>query len=145
MRRREVWQQGGYDQIFCVFDRNGHESFDRARVKIKSLAGRKKKPLPIEEAISVPCFEVWVLLHFERTDAPYERCDDVIIRVRTHVPGYMKADAAIARQLINRIDTAVGNAEWLERRAAHNNYNPYTSVHHVLRHFEAVANQKDGA
>jgi hypothetical protein len=136
-------ERGGYDQIYCVFDRDGHESFDRARERIKSLADRKKKPLPMREAISVPCFEFWVLLHHERTDAPFNRCDNVIEKLRIHIPGYQKADAATAKQLMARVADALGNADWLEGRAADNNYNPYTSVHKVLRHFEAVAGQEE--
>ncbi|WP_295583360.1 RloB family protein [uncultured Lamprocystis sp.] len=73
---------GSYDTIFCVFDRDGHESFDRARERIKTLTKLKKKPLPIREAISIPCFEYWVLLHYARTDAPFHRCDDAIDQVR---------------------------------------------------------------
>lgn len=135
-------ERGGYDQIYCVFDRDGHESFYRARERIKALAGRKKKPLPIHEAISVPCFEYWVLLHHERTDAPFIRCDNVIERLRIHIPGYEKADSATSKQLMARVADALGNADWVEGRAANNDYNPYTSVHQVIRHFETVAVQK---
>lgn len=138
-------EHGGYDRVFCVFDRDGHESFDRACARIKTLASRKRKALPIDEAISIPCFELWVLLHFEQTDAPFDRCAKVVERVRVHMPGYEKANAAIARQLIGNVETAIANAEWLEHRAANNNYNPYSSVHKVLRHFAEVANQKDNA
>ncbi len=135
-------EQGGYDRIYCVFDRDGHESFDRARVRIKALSGRKKKPLPIQEAISIPCFELWVLLHFERTDAPFNRCSDVTQRIREHyMPGYEKADAVIAKQLMTKLNNAIGNAGWLEERAVNNDYNPYTSVHQILRHFETVSGQ----
>ena len=135
-------EPGGYDQVFCVFDRDGHESFDRARDRIRSLAGRKKKPLPIQEAISVPCFEFWVLLHFEKTDAPSVKCAAVIQRLREqHMPGYAKADAAIARKLIAQVGDALNNAAWVEGRAENNDYTPYTSVHHVLKHFAAVAAQ----
>ena len=136
-------ERGGYDQVFCVFDRDGHESFDRARDRIKSMADRKKKPLPINEAISVPCFEFWVLLHFERTDAPFERCAAVIQRIRQqhHMPNYEKADGTIAGKLMAKVDDALGNAAWVEGRAENNAYNPYTSVHHVLKHFAAVAAQ----
>ncbi len=137
-------EAGGYDQVFCVFDRDGHESFTRACEQVLALASRKDKPLPIKAIISIPCFELWVLLHFEKMDAPFDRCDDVVARVRTHMLGYLKADTVISRQLMERVETAVSNAEWLEQQAATNNYNPYTSVHHVLRHFETVANQKDG-
>lgn len=132
-------EPGGYDCVYCVFDRDGHESFDRARAKIKSLSTRARNPLPIREAISIPCFEFWVLLHFERTDAPFHRCVDAIARVRRYLPAYEKADAAIARQLITLMDTAVTHAAWLENRAEENNLNPYTSVNHVLGHLKAVA------
>lgn len=136
-------EPGGYDKVFCVFDRDGHESFDRARAKVKTLAKRGKKPLPIQEAISIPCFEYWVLLHHERTDAPFRCCSDVIDQVRTHMPDYEKADTAIARQLVARVENALGNADWVEGRAEDNNYNPYTSIHHVLRCFAKIANQKN--
>lgn len=136
-------EQGGYDQVFCVFDRDGHESFERARDKLSALANRKRNALPIGEAISVPCFELWVLLHFERTDAPFNRCNDVIARVRVHLPGYQKADATICRQLVGSVGVALENADWLERRAADNAFNPYTSIHRVLEHFAQVARRKE--
>lgn len=136
-------ERGGYDQVFCVFDRDGHESFDRARNKIRALADRRNSPLPIKEAISVPCFEFWVLLHFERTDAPFEKCATVIQRIREqHMPVYEKAEAAVAGTLMARVEDALGNAAWIEGRAENNNHNPYTSVHHVLKHFVAVAAQE---
>jgi len=135
-------EKGGYDNVFCVFDRDGHESFDRARAKIRALASRKRSALPISEAISVPCFELWVLLHFQRTDAPFNRCEHVIERVRAHMPGYVKADASICRQLMGKVEVAVKNAEWIEQRAADNNFNPYTSVHHLLKHLAQVAPAK---
>jgi hypothetical protein len=40
------------------------------------------------------------------------------------------------------VNTAIKNAEWLESRAANNNYNPYTSVFRVLRHFESVTGRR---
>ncbi len=136
-------ERGGYDQIYCVFDRNGHESFGRARARIQALAGRKNRPLPVREAISIPCFEFWVLLHHERTDAPFNHCADVIERLRHHMPSYEKADAAIARQLMSKLEDALESAAWVENRAEHTGHNPYSSVHHVLRHFAQVADQKD--
>lgn len=134
-------EPGGYDHIFCVFDRDDHESFDRARSRIKTLANRKKKPLPIREAISIPCFEYWVLLHHVRTDAPLERCSDAKAQVCLRMPDYEKANANIARQLMTQLDKALSNAKWVEERAEENNYNPYTSVHHVFKHFATVANK----
>ncbi|MHB8255147.1 MAG: RloB family protein [Acidiferrobacter sp.] len=137
-RSREL---GGYDQIYCVFDQDDHESFARARDKIQALANRQKKPLPIAEAISIPCFEVWVLLHFEKTDAAFDCCADVIARVRRYVSNYEKANAAIAELLVANVNHAIGNAQWLVDRAVVNAFNPYTSIHRVLQHFASVVGQ----
>ena len=137
-------EPGGYDKVFCVFDRDGHESFDRARKRIQELARRKRAPLPIKEAISIPCFELWVLLHFEQSDRPFNRCAEVIRQIRErHLPDYEKADDVVARQLVASVAVAVGNADWMEGRAEANDYNPFTSVHHVLRHFDAVTRQEN--
>ena len=133
-------ERGGYDHIFCVIDRDGHESFDRARQKIKEHATLEEAPLPIKEAISIPCFEYWVLLHFEQTDSPFTNCDQAIGRVRhAHVPGYVKADAAVVKTLMPRLDTAIANAVWAESRAEVDGFNPYTSVHNVIVHLKSVA------
>jgi hypothetical protein len=132
-------EPGGYDTIFCVFDRDGHESFDRARERIRTLAGRTRNPLPIREAISIPCFEFWVLLHFERTDAPFTCCDEVTRKVRNHMMNYEKANATIARSLMDNVECAMEHADWLERSAEGSNQNPDTSVHYMLRHFEQIA------
>ena len=136
-------EPGGYDKVYCVFDRDGHESFDRARSKIEALAGRRRAPLPIEAAISVPCFELWVLLHHERTDAAFARCQEVVDRIRhRHLPGYRKADATVSRQLVALIETAVRNADWLEALREANDGNPYTSVHRIIRRFREAAEQQ---
>lgn len=140
---RKCSERGGYDKVYCVMDRDGHESFDRARLAIKTLAGRTRKPLPIEEAVSIPCFEVWVLLHFERTDRPFTCCDEVIQLIRdNHMNGYAKADAAVVQQLMLRIDAAVANAEWLQARSDNNNNNPFTSVQRVVEYLSSVAERE---
>jgi hypothetical protein len=132
-------EQGGYDTIFCVFDRDGHESYGRAREKIRGLASRTRHRLNIREVISVPCFELWVLLHFERTDRPFNSCAEVVTRIRReHLEGYQKADDKIAEALLSRVDTALANARWLAERTEIVNENPSTSVNAVLQHLKDV-------
>jgi hypothetical protein len=130
---------GGYDAIFCVFDRDGHESFDRARSKIKGLASRSRNRLNIHEAISIPCFELWVLLHFERTDRPFQNCAAVVAWIRNqHIEDYQKADDEVAKQLMVRIETALANARWLADRREIEDGNPSTSVHALIQHLKDV-------
>jgi hypothetical protein len=42
-------------------------------------------------AVSNPCFEYWLLLHFEACAAPLTCYGDVEKRLLKHVPGYRKA------------------------------------------------------
>jgi RloB-like protein len=135
-------EQGGYDAIFCVFDRDGHESFDRARAKIKGLAGRSRNRLNMHEVISVPCFELWVLLHFERTDRPFQKCKDVIERIRReHLADYEKADNEVTKKLILRVETAMANAQWLAGRTEIESENPSTSVNALVQHVKGVGSR----
>lgn len=133
-------EAGGYDRIFCVFDRDEHESFARARDRIAALAKRKQRSLPISEAVSIPCFEFWLLLHFEQTDAAFADCAAVIRRLREadKLPGYVKidarkADAGVTQALMARLEQALANADWLAARAEANDWNPYTSAQTVVR------------
>lgn len=135
-------EQGGYDTIFCVFDRDGHQSFDRARDKIRGLARRSRNQLNIREAISIPCFELWVLLHFERTDRPFQNCAGVVARIRSrHLEGYQKADRDVAKQLMARVEMAHDNARWLAGRAEIEDGNPSTSVHALVQHLKDVGSR----
>lgn len=135
-------EQGGYDTIFCVFDRDDHESFDRARARIRGLASRSRNRLNMHEVVSVPCFELWVLLHFERTDRPFQRCVDVIGQIRReHLNGYAKADDGVTKQLMLRVETALANARWLKGRTEIQEDNPSTSVNTVVQHMKDVGSR----
>lgn len=135
---------GGYDKVFCVFDRDSHESYQRARDRIVQLRTRTRNRIPIEDAVSLPCFEVWILLHYEQTDRPFNRCVEVIQRIRqAHIPGYEKANGEIAAALMERVDTALANADWLANRAEITNHNPFTAVQPVIRHFSSVSDPDD--
>jgi hypothetical protein len=45
-----------YDRVYCVFDRDGHANFADAIGLVRQLGYR--------EIVSLPCFEMWILLHF---------------------------------------------------------------------------------
>jgi hypothetical protein len=60
------------------------------------------------------------------------------------MPDYEKADANIARLLMVKVDDAIANTEWVAGRAQQNDYNPYTSVHHLMKHFDAVSGSAAG-
>ena len=128
-------EPGRYDHIYCVFDRDEHGTFDQARATLQKHASRAR----LHEAVSIPCFEYWLLLHFEFTDAPFSDCDAVVHRLGLHLPGYTKADVRLMRPLLDRLEQAMQHAQRLESQRATIGDNPSTSVHHLVRHLQGIA------
>jgi hypothetical protein len=71
-----------YDDVWCVVD---VDEFDVAKAVVAARRTRVKL------AISNPCFEYWLLLHFEACDAPLTCYNDVVKRLRKRVPEYNKS------------------------------------------------------
>jgi hypothetical protein len=133
-------RDGGYDHVFCVFDKDQHESYDRAIQKVNGLASRLHEPMPIVAATAVPCFELWLLLHFERTDRPMKSCAQVVQMLNRHIPGYVKGESDITGDLLTRTKQAVANARWLLRQqAAAGTDNPSTRIHEVVSFLTGLA------
>jgi hypothetical protein len=130
---RQEREAGGYDYIYCVFDRDTHASFGPAREKIRRLASKRRLPMPIAEAVSIPCFEIWVLQHFQQTDRPFSNSAEVIAHLRAGpLPAYVKADVSVAKYLVARVHTAIANAKWLAaRNAIYGSDNPFTNLHEL--------------
>lgn len=88
-------EEEDYDKAFCVFDRDGHVNYDQA------LRYAAECPLVIQNRLvvipSVPCFEIWILLHFVYTSAVFQAsgdetaCERVLRAVKRHMPQYTKA------------------------------------------------------
>jgi hypothetical protein len=128
-----------YDKIFCIFDRDGHAQYSDALRIISNSNGR------VFAVNSVPCFEVWVLLHFQYTSAPFtsvgreSACDKVLQELRRYMPDYAKGRINVYAELLDRLDTAIGNAHRLE---AHNvstsSDNPETKMHHLVQYLRSL-------
>lgn len=132
-----------YDRVFCVFDRNGHANYREALDRIAASAiGREGK---LQAITSVPCFELWILLHFAFSTAPFvaaggrSACDNVISAVRTQMPEYDKALPDVFERLQPQLDTALTNGG---RLAQHNretgSENPATKVHELVKYLREL-------
>lgn len=109
-----------YDEVWCVFDRDDYAHFDEA-IKRGLAYGLKL-------AVSNPCFELWLLLHFQDQYA-FIDTRKAHRAVVGHVPGYVKhMDFA---KLQGKLNTATERAKKMESRAQANGNafdNPTTSV-----------------
>ena len=127
-------QDDGYDLIYCVFDRDEHPSFHAARTLIKKLSTQKTKPIPIYESVSIPCFEFWILLHYQRTDKSFSSSNEIIdTLLNQHLKCYKKNDDQLSKELVSKVDIAIQNAIWLENLEHILNENPMTNVHHLVQ------------
>ncbi len=91
-----------YDTCWCVFDKDDFSDYEQAISKAK----RNR----IYCAFSKPCFEVWFLLHFEKCWLKLTTCEDVITRLKSHLPDYKKNNLAMFDKLRKNLDIAKDNA-----------------------------------
>lgn len=82
-----------FDYIYVVFDRDDHLSYFDAIQRAKALNDKFKNDdgdqVKFISIVSVPCFELWLLLHYEEIIAPMHR-QEVLKRLKKHIPNYSK-------------------------------------------------------
>lgn len=130
-KRRERQNGDAYDRVFCVFDRDDHAHFEAASQRARANG--------IDLARSWPCFEYWLLLHFDYSRKPYgasgvrSRCDACIQDLREHMPDYRKAQVDVFARLLDRLEPAKARAARAQEEGAGTDEpNPSTEVHHLV-------------
>jgi hypothetical protein len=133
---RKGIQARAFEQIYAVFDRDDHDSYHHALAKAAALDGRLRNDLrervKFQAIASVPCFELWLLLHFEDVFAPLQRTE-VYRRLRQHLPGYDKGQTGHFNRTLALLDLATQRATHLVGvNTAHDGTAPYTDVHRLV-------------
>lgn len=134
-----------FDTVYCVFDRDKHTTFDAAVQRTKDLAKAGKNFVAIT---SIPCFEVWLLLHFDYSARSFHAagkksvCDQVVATLKAK-PGfqrYGKGQKEIYVQLKEKLATALTHAERLRRDGAKTaSINPSTNFDELVKAIQALA------
>jgi len=126
-------ERNKFDEIWVVLDRDGHANMAQALERARHSG--------INVALSVICFEYWILLHFERTTKPFKKCDDVISHIKkNHFADYDKSSNAYL-SLSSNTANAIKNGEWLinqvqidiDRGASPQELGAYTNLHLLVR------------
>ena len=125
-----------FEQVYAVFDRDDHPTYHDALAKAAALNGKLKNDLGVAirfEAIpSVPCFELWLLLHYEDVLAPIHRAD-VYRRLDRYMPGYAKGQTGQFAATHAELGAAIQRAAQLgQRHAAQDGQQPFTDVHRLV-------------
>lgn len=133
-----------YENVFCVFDKDKHASYPAALDKIRET---RLKDATLHAITSIPCFEVWILLHFIYTTHVFRAagqdsdCALVIDELdkEGRIPGYEKGSNDIFDALLDKLETAVKNAERLEKyHLSSGTDNPSTIVHKLVHHLKGL-------
>ena len=135
--RDELRTDPGWDEIYCVLDHDGrHSAVGKLEAGLAAM-NRRTASTHVEMILSDPCFELWLLLHFEFTDRPYtsvrggrSACDDVIEQLQRHIPRYRKNTTDYLKLVEDRVDDALSNADQLNRLSTgtRSRHLPYTNV-----------------
>ena len=133
--------EGPFDQIWCVFDRDGFppDDFDNAIHKLESLSDQG-----FHAAFSNEAFELWYILHFEFLQSGISR-DMYCSKLKEYLGGsYDKGDRDNYEKIQSRgsENDAIRNAEKL--LAIHAEGTPYsrrcpmTTVHELVKELRRV-------
>jgi RloB-like protein len=128
-----------FDEVFCVFDQE-HDSFEQAVNRINDLSPKK----PFHAITSMPCFEFWLLLHFEYTAQPFNKMPtkslgkqaEVLLKLKLGFKNYKKSDR-VYKILSGKTQEAIENAQKLEKSP--HGENPSTRVHRLVLALQALA------
>jgi len=115
LRQQAHNRQETYDKVWCVLDVEGPAN--------RASLGRAAKAAAENEitlCLSNPCFEVWLLAHFETRARAYSECDAVIVQLNTHWrrhcgQNYQKNDKRVYERVSERTRTAIANAQWVRK------------------------------
>lgn len=133
-----------FENVFCVFDKDKHASYAAALDRIRST---RLKGAKLHAVTSVPCFEVWILLHFTYTTHAFcaaghdSDCELVIDELdqKGRLPGYKKGSKEIFDVLRDKLEAAINNAGRLEKfHKTSGTDNPSTMVHQLVLHLKSL-------
>lgn len=146
-------EQGGFHQVFCIFDRDTHETYEAAKSKVLDLSKSALFPSKITAITSVPCIEVWFILHFGPYRSPFaasqnKSVGECVVSALTKLKGFGDYQKVVLQghiaQLLPLTDQAVVNAEnGLSDVALTGEENPSTHIHKVIGYMRAVKDEAE--
>jgi hypothetical protein len=135
--RHKRIQPRAFERVYAVFDRDDHDSYFDALALAESLQGTlrndNKQAIQFQAIASVPCFELWLLLHYADIQAVIHR-DEVMRRLRQHLPAYVKASNDVFAHTRGQLEIATARAQTLSAQfTAHDAPAPYTGVDALVK------------
>ena len=125
-----------FDLVFVVFDRDSHLTYHQALAKAAALNRKLRtedgERVQFSAVVSVPCFELWLLLHFQNVQAPMQR-GAVYQALKQHLPDYDKGQGGHWQLTQHLLQVATERAQACALLTnAHNGVEPYTDMHQLV-------------
>ena len=102
-----------FERIYAVFDRDDHTTYANALARAaqldNTLKNDERKAVRFFAVPSVPCFELWLLLHFQ-TVLAFNHRTEVMAKLGQHITGYAKGKTGIYALTEPSIDAATARA-----------------------------------
>lgn len=138
-------RHAAFEQVYCVIDRDQHETFEEARRMLKAaqVAGKVKL------IVSWPCYEFWLVLHFGYTRSAYQGQGGkspaamvmADLRKKEGMQQYAKgkSDEIFSRLGPARLAQARKNAvRAMDDAVITGEFNPSTEIHLLIDCFESL-------
>ena len=141
-----------YDKVYWVIDfdvvcketREAPKNTKTALQELKEYINAIKKKFEniIVVIINNPCFEYWLLLHFEMTSRSYSSYNELIKQLKKYLPDYEKSRRYYTAQnndiylrLVSKLPAAISNAKKLKEFDL---YNPNIGVSQMYILFDDI-------
>jgi hypothetical protein len=137
---RAVILREDYTRVYAMIDMDAVIAQQQMSAYLQHKANAMSQGVIVLE--NNPCFEVWLLLHFDRTGRLFQNCTQVVTALRRYMPGYNKSlryveAARLFARLSDRLPQAMENAAMLEEtRDDHDILYPRAEVFRFFEWFQ---------
>jgi len=106
-----------FDFVYCIVD------LDRILLNAKELDFYSKNKVKYQNIIFIesnPCFEIWLLLHFEFSTRTYNNCHSLIGFLKKYISDYEKSFNYLSNKdlyliLYSKMENAIQNSKKLDK------------------------------
>lgn len=133
------YQLGADDSLWLVIDRDRWPY----ATQIKEVLHKSIQQKPIALAVSSPCFELWLYLHFaDMPSAPIPRSEDMIGKIRKKLGSYHKSNLQ-EEDYRDRVELAISRSEQSCIGSDELPINPGTTIHQLMKTILAMKPKSD--
>ncbi|MCD6046051.1 MAG: RloB protein [Gammaproteobacteria bacterium] len=130
-----------YDKVYCVFDKE-QSTYQDALKKIKE---KQNHDLSLYAINSVPCFDYWLLLHFNDSAKPYKQKgkkspgEQVKSELRRYIKDYYPGDRDIFHKTKEYLTIAIRRAKTIDKiQQKAKTDNPSTKVYELVEYLRSL-------